>query len=167
MLLQVRPGPDGDEFVELCSMTWQAVILPGFEVYDGDTLTKVTLDIGWRSAQLGQSIRLTSSRGAINCPEVTGREKSAGLLVRDAVRRWIAEPGGRLWLRSRAINVRGDHAEDSRGRTVGEIWCDGQELGAWLLEQKLAKFSGPGGKRIEFNDSELEAIVAKLREVQP
>lgn len=148
-------------------LTWHAVVL-NYRVHDGDTLTSCVLDLGWRQARLGESVRITSSRGPINAPEVTGPEAPAGRLVRDAVSLWLRERLQRIWLRSRAINVRGDHAEDSRGRTVAEVWVtqDGAdyELGAWMLEERLAKFCEPSGKRIPFSEAEIEDIVARLSE---
>lgn len=138
-------------------LTWHARILPGYTTHDGDTLTRVTLDLGWHLHAADQSIRLTSSIGPINAPEVTGEEKVAGILVRNWVDRWLREPGA-LWLRSRSID------KDSRGRTVGEVWCGDHELGAALLDAGLAKFCEPSGKRIPFTSDEVERIVARLTE---
>lgn len=151
-------------------LTWHAVLLPGFVVHDGDTLTHCTLDLGWHQARLGDAVRLTSSLGPINAPEVTGNEKPAGILVRNAVAQWLAE-AGRVWLRSRAIDARGNHAEDSRGRTVAEVWVtqnqQDHELGAWLIEHRLVKFCEPSGKRVFFTAAELDDIVARLQEPKP
>jgi endonuclease YncB( thermonuclease family) len=141
------------------NLTWHARIRPGFTVHDGDTLTRVELDIGWRTVLIGQSIRVTSSRGPINCPEVTGQERTAGVLVRDAVTRWLGDPG-ELWLRSHALS------RDAYGRTIGEVWCGEHELGAWLLEQGLAIACGPEGKRVAFSEAELDRIVAQLLEAR-
>ena len=149
-------------------LTWQARVIE-YCVYNGDTLTDCLLDLGWHQARMGESVRLTSSLGPINAPEVTGAEAPAGKLVRRAVDAWLMESGvSSIWLRSRAINVRGDHAEDSRGRTVAEVWVtqDGQEyeLGAWLLENRLVKMCEPSGKRVPFATAEIEDIVARLSE---
>ena len=136
------------------SLTWQARIV-AYTVHDGDTLTNVTIDQGWYVQRIHQSIRLTSSQGPVNAPEVTGREAAAGLLVRDWVRDWLAMPG-QLWLRSRSI----DH--DSRGRTVGDVLRDEAELGLVLLLRGLAKRCKADGTRIPFTDDELQRIVAQL-----
>lgn len=153
-------------------LTWHAVLLPGYRVHDGDTLCDCTLDLGWRTAQLDADVRLTSSHGPINAPEVTGREKPAGMLVRAAVASWLDDAGpDRIWLRSRAIDDRGRHAEDSRGRTVAEVWThqngEDLELGAWLLEHGLAKFCEPNGTRIPWTDDELADVIARLQEPRP
>lgn len=152
------------------ALTWTARIVR-CDVHDGDTLVNVSIDVGWRLTLSGtgtspMSIRLTSSRGPINAPEVTGKEASVGWLVRD----WLgailsggqdAWNGGRVhtdaWLVSRALD------RDAYGRVIGEVHVDGRgELGLEMLDRGLVKCCAPGGKRVPFTDIELGAIIATL-----
>lgn len=145
--------------------TWKARLIGPVNAHDGDTITAYALDLGWGVAHHGGGtrgvrIRLTSSRGPINAPEVTGVECAAGLVVRNWVRRWLARcivPAG-VWVLSRELE-RGQHARDVYGRTVGELWSGAEELGAELLAMRYAKPCGPGGVRVPWTAEELRAIL--------
>ena len=146
--------------------TWTAKILD-FRTHDGDTLTDVLLDVGWgvrlsRSGTATLSIRLTSSAGPVNAPEVTGAESQAGKLVS-----WYVDGALRaakeLWVVSRELS------RDAYGRCVGEVHLRGSddhdyELGLRLADLKLVKACGPGGKRVPFTTEELASICERLGE---
>lgn len=134
--------------------TWKARLVD-WHVHDGDTLTRATLDIGWRVHLTGQSVRVTWSEGPINCPEVTGRERKAGLIVRDAVAGWLTSrmTSAGLWVVSRSID------RDAYGRTIGEIHSGPHEFASWLMGRGYAKPCEPSGKRVPFTDEELARIV--------
>lgn len=126
------------------ALTWTARIVR-YTLHDGDTLTNVHLDVGWgviisRSGTTPLSVRLTSSRGPINAPELYGPEAVAGKLVRtaldhDIMNQW--DRGRTLWLVSREID------RDAYGRCIGEIHCEGEDLGTVMLERGLVKLCGP------------------------
>ena len=138
--------------------TWTAKIIQ-CDVHDGDTLTNVHLDVGWgviltRCGTALLSIRLTSSLGPVNTPEVFGKETQAGLIVCEWLQRAIKQAGTEIWLKSRSI----DH--DAYGRCIGEIHFADFELGKELIRLGYAKYCGPGGKRIPFTDEELTKIIS-------
>lgn len=138
--------------------TWRALLVDGI-VHDGDTIVRAHIDVGWgimlsRCGTAEISIRLTSSKGPINAPEITGREAKAGMLVRDWVEAALnARP---VWIVSQSLS------RDVHGRTVGEIHLDSFELGLRLLNLGLVKFCEPDGKRIPFTDGELARIEQQL-----
>ncbi len=61
--------------------TYRAEIV---SVYDGDTAT-VDIDLGFNIWMRDQTLRFY----CVNTPEVRGVEREHGLIVRDAVRRWL------------------------------------------------------------------------------
>lgn len=148
--------------------TWNARIIR-CSVHDGDTLTNCSFDIGWHAALMHQSVRLTSSVGPINAPEVTGVEATAGQYVR----RWFAAQLGRAkgpkldldWL---DISVGGiwivshELSKDVYGRTIGEIRVNDVDIGKLMLEKGFAKSCRADGKRIPFTEQELAAITGKF-----
>lgn len=142
------------------ALTWTARIVR-CDVHDGDTLTNVHLDVGWgvtlsRSGTTPLSVRLTSSAGPINTPEVYGPEATAGKLVRDWLRGYLGSSED-VWLISRSLD------RDAYGRCIGEVHVGGIEVGLAMLQSHgLAKRCGPGGTRVPFTAAELQAIVAKL-----
>ena len=140
-------------------LTWHARIVDCL-VHDGDTLTRVHLDVGWgimlsRTGTTPMSIRLTSSVGPVNAPETTGAESVAGKLVRDWVQAFLLD-GDEKWLISRSID------RDVHGRTVGEVHVGGCELGLRMLNLGLAKMCKPDGTRVPFTAAELAAIEKDL-----
>lgn len=141
-------------------LTWTARIVD-YNVFDGDTLTRVYLDLGFgvtlsRSGTTPLSVRLTSSAGPINAPELTGLEAQAGKLVAQ----WLEDclrSNGDVWLVSRALD------RDCFGRCIGELHAAGADIGARMLDLGLVKPCGPGGTRVPFTLHELALIVSKLR----
>lgn len=141
------------------SLTWIAKIVD-CQVHDGDTLTRVYLDVGWgvtlsRSGTTPLSVRLTSSAGPINAPERTGIEAEAGKLVSQ----WLGNAltaGAETWLVSRALD------RDAYGRCIGEVHVGDRELGLRMLELGLVKRCGKAGTRVPFTVAELVTIEAKL-----
>jgi endonuclease YncB( thermonuclease family) len=126
--------------------------LESYHVYDGDTLTQCTIDLGY-GVVLRDSIRIVG----IDCPEVTGDHKEAGIVVRDAAWGWLVkhhkQNNRELWLIGTG---RGKY-----GRILGDVQPlgVGQTLGQWLLEKGYAKPTGKGGKREPWTEEELERII--------
>lgn len=139
-------------------LTWTARIVD-YSIFDGDTLTRVYLDLGFgvtlsRSGTTPLSVRLTSSAGPINAPELRGHEAVAGKLVSE----WLEDclrSGPDVWVVSKALD------RDCFGRCIGEIHVGGTEVGPRMLELGLVKLCGPGGTRVPFTRDELDAILAK------
>ena len=149
-------------------LTYQGILLQPVEWHDGDTTQADTeLDIGWGRTHTGP-LRLTSSRGPINLPEVTGSERPAGELALRVVERWTQDHAADdLWA------VSHEWMRDARGRTIAEVWARPKatrhgapaatppvELGAYLLDHHLAKFCEPDGKRVPFTGGELAVCIA-------
>lgn len=107
--------------VEL-NYTYEAQVL---SAYDGDTITAL-ISLGF-DTYTKQRIRLHG----IDAPEVTGPEKTAGLISRDKVRELIA--GKEVLIKT---------LKDKRGsfsRYLGIIYINGVNLNQLLLDEGLAK----------------------------
>lgn len=140
--------------------TWRYLLTETHRVYDADTITQATIDRGLGDLSTRRSFRLTSSTGPINGPEVTGRERAAGLIARDYVRGWIAlHWAAEIWLASSQWPL------DLYGRVLSEWWAGGVagpgcvELGPVLLDLGLAIPSKPDGTRISFTDEQLARVL--------
>jgi micrococcal nuclease len=81
------------------------------KVYDGDTVT-VDIDLGFDVVLKAQKIRLTR----INAPEVRGKDRSKGLVSRDALREKVLDK----WI---TIKTKKDK-KGKFGRWLGELWID-------------------------------------------
>lgn len=92
-----------------------------YRVVDGDTIA-VTLDLGF-GIQYSTSVRLAG----LNAPEITGRERPAGLMVATRVQRWM-EQHPQIFVQY--------VAEDAyAGRIVGTVLTpSGESLNTWLLQ---------------------------------
>ncbi len=141
--------------------TWRFLLGDSFRVYDADTITQATVDRGLGDLRMRMSFRLTSSvQGPINGPEVTGRERPAGLIARDYVRAWVTENRAReVWLSSAQWPL------DLYGRVVAEVWAGGvagpgcAELGPHLFDLGLVVLSRPDGARVPFTDEQLARVL--------
>ena len=129
-------------------------------VIDGDTVEGYA-DMGFYVKRL-VSVRLIG----VNTPEKRGREKAAGLVVRDFVNDWVIENKRNLELVSKEV--------DKFGRVLGDLVVVSVEsdtpgfkvtttnsLSVTLLNKKIAK-PYKGGKRVPFTQKELDAIVKEL-----
>lgn len=96
------------------------------KVYDGDTVT-VDIDLGFDVVLKGQKIRLTK----INAPEVRGKERSEGLISRDALREKVLDK----WI---TIKTKKDK-KGKFGRWLGELWIDDMCVNDWLLTEGYAE----------------------------
>lgn len=123
--------------------------IESYTVYDGDTLSGCRIDLGY-GITLTDSVRIVG----VDCPEVTGPSREAGLLVRDAVKAWLANHR-ELWLIGRG--------REKFGRILGDVHPPGvgQSLASWLLEKGYAKPTGEGGKRPAWSQAELDAIAGR------
>ena len=95
-------------------------------VYDGDTIT-VDIDLGFGIIVKEQKIRLLG----INAPEGRGKQKSAGIKSRDALRERIANK----WIK---LKTKKDK-KGKYGRWIGEIWLEDTNINQWLLSEGLAE----------------------------
>lgn len=96
------------------------------KVYDGDTIT-VDIDLGFDMVLKNQKIRLLG----INTPEVRGKERAAGLVSRDALRKKI----GSKWI---TIKTQQDK-KGKYGRWLGTIFILDENVNNWLLTEGLAE----------------------------
>lgn len=111
-------------------------------VHDGDTIT-VIIDLGFDTYR-----RLVLRVNGIDTPEVTGSQKVAGLVVRNAVIEWLKSP--KLILESKEV--------DKYGRSLAEIYnANGVKLSSFLLSQGLARPYW-GEKRLDWDKAFLDSI---------
>lgn len=95
------------------------------EVYDGDTIT-CDIQLGFNVVMQGQKIRLYG----INTPEVRGKEKPRGLIVRDYLRRKI--------LNKDVLLQTFKDKKGKYGRFLAIVHFQGQDINADLYEQGYA-----------------------------
>jgi micrococcal nuclease len=120
------------------------------KVIDGDTLN-VDIDLGFKLSY-NVHVRLEG----VNTPEITGPERSAGLVVKLFVQEWVAAHKGKLMVRS----IRLDKYAD---RVVGDIVTDehpSDSLAATLREKRYTTEVTKDGRVSAFTQSQLEAITA-------
>lgn len=101
-----------------------AVVL---NVVDGDTLD-LNIDLGFR-IWIRQRVRVYG----IDCPEMHGPSKAAGLAAKSAALGWVKT------MSLDGIQVR-THLDktDSFGRVLAEVWSGDDSLAAYLLSQGYA-----------------------------
>lgn len=110
------------------------------KVVDGDTL-RVVIDLGW-DVQLKADVRLAG----VNAPESRGYEREAGKFVTQQVVGWLAE---RTLKDPKLIIYSKSYSSGKFGRTLAEVWADGESLNEYLLNSKLAWKIDDNGKQIE------------------
>ena len=94
-------------------------------VYDGDTLT-CSIDCGFGVVLRKQKIRLYG----LNAKEVRGEDREAGIAVRDALRDKILNQDILL----KTVKDR----KGKYGRYLGIIFCKGENINEWLLQNDYA-----------------------------
>ena len=95
------------------------------KIHDGNTID-VDIDLGFDIILHDQKIRLLR----INAPEVRGKEREAGLTIRDTLRTKI----GNKWIKLKT-------QQDKKGkhdRWLGELWVEGECVNDWLIKEYLA-----------------------------
>ncbi len=94
-------------------------------VVDGDTIV-VNVDLGFGIWRNNQKVRLLG----IDCPEVVGKTKAAGLAAKDATIAWLAGLD-RVLIQTFVVDT------DSFGRTLAKVWRPGSadDLSGYLLAQ--------------------------------
>lgn len=102
--------------------TYKATVV---KVYDGDTIT-VDVDLGFGVWLTNQKMRLFG----IDTPEVRGKEREEGLIVRD----WLR---GRILHREIVIKTHKDR-KGKYGRWLAEVWFDGVSINNEMLETRRA-----------------------------
>lgn len=90
-------------------------------VYDGDTVW-ADIDLGFNTWRKNEPIRLWG----IDTPEVRGKERPEGLIVRDIVRERILDEDVFI------CTIKDDQGKF--GRYLGIIWDKGENLNQWLLD---------------------------------
>lgn len=91
-------------------------------VYDGDTIT-CDIDLGFGIVLHSQKIRLYG----INTPEVRGKERDKGLIVRDIVKDMILD-------KDITLETIDNHKKGKYGRWLGKIYTSrGLFLNEWLV----------------------------------
>lgn len=140
-------------------MTTYVALIRGFSVYDGDTLTNVTLDLGWSVWLATQEIRING----VDAPELAdARQRPAAAAVRD----WLArrlDP-----LRGAGLRVVSEARDrDKYGRVLGDV-AGGTMLSlrSDLLAAGLVK-PYAGGAKPPWTDDELAAVLAAAAAVKP
>lgn len=96
------------------------------EVYDGDTIT-ADVDLGFNTWRRDEKLRLFG----IDAPEVRGEERPQGLISRDALRAKI--------LGKDVIVCTIKDKTGKYGRYLAEIYLDGTNINAWLVENNYAE----------------------------
>lgn len=101
-------------------------------VIDGDTFSCV-IDMGLRIYKRAK-VRVLG----VNCPELKGQSKAAGMLAKAFTKDWFAENKDFI------IQTVNEGREDSFGRLLANVYSvTGQSLGDALLENGLAeKYAG-------------------------
>lgn len=99
------------------------------DVYDGDTVT-ADVDLGFHTWIHDEKFRLLG----IDTPEVTGKDKAQGIVVRDALRERIL--GRELII----CTVKGSTADkrDKWGRYLVKIYIGDELINDWMIEQGYA-----------------------------
>lgn len=119
-------------------------------VIDGDTLA-VEIDLGFRLSY-HVSVRLEG----INTPEITGPERSAGLVVKMFVQEWVSAHKGHLMVRSIKLDKYAD-------RVVGDIVTDekpSESLAEALRERGYTTDVTREGRVGSFTQQQLESIAS-------
>jgi len=141
------------------AVTTYVALIRGFSVYDGDTLTNVTLDLGWSVWLATQEIRING----VDAPELAdARQRPAAAAVRD----WLArrlDPLRGAGLR--VVSEARDH--DKYGRVLGDV-AGGTMLSlrSDLLAAGLVK-PYAGGAKPPWTDDELAAILVAAAAGKP
>lgn len=103
--------------------TYKAKVI---DVYDGDTIT-VDIDLGFNIWKRNEKIRLAS----INAPEVRGKNKDKGIVVRDYLR---------LLILNREVTLKTiKDKKEKYGRYLGIIFLNEENINNKLLEENLVK----------------------------
>lgn len=93
-------------------------------VIDGDTY-EVDVDLGFSTFAKGRRLRLLG----INCPEMHGPSRAAGIAARDAASSMVL--GKSILFRSVEL--------DAFGRILGDVWVDGKHLAEELIAGGFGK----------------------------
>lgn len=96
------------------------------EIYDGDTL-RADIDLGFDIVMTNQSFRLYG----INAPEVTGEERSRGLVSRDKLREMLV---------GKTVKIQTiKDKKEKYGRYLAIIFLGEININDWLVENNLAE----------------------------
>ena len=108
-------------------------------VYDGDSIT-VIIELGFK-ATLEQNIRILG----IDCPEIRTldvKEKEAGLMVRDYLRKMIE---------GKEVTVLTRKPDKFGGRYLADVYSGGVNVAKHLINNKFAR-EYHGTKKIPFSE---------------
>lgn len=98
------------------------------KIYDGDTVT-CTIDCGFNLSMTNQKIRLYG----INCPEVRGAQKTAGIISRDMLRKKI--------MHKHVLLQTFKDKKGKYGRYLGTLFLDGENINEWIVHNGYGVFA--------------------------
>lgn len=101
-------------------------------VYDGDTIT-ADIDLGFHTWIHGEKLRLAR----IDAPEMRGKEKAAGKVSRDWLRRQILDKDIIIHTQKKK---NGGEQQGKYGRYIVELYLDGVNLNDALVSEGLAVY---------------------------
>ena len=140
-----------------------------YYVIDGDTV-KVLLDTGFRNRTI-TSVRVEG----INTPEKRGKEKEAGLAVKEIAEMWIKKNCSldikkkRYFLDSypiKGLYVRSVKLDKYGGRIIGRIFTENDaDLGDFLIAEGLARIYD-GGSKLIFEGAEIDVVVDRCNKLK-
>lgn len=125
-------------------------------VHDGDGVfsASIHIDLGFHMEQtIPKKFRLVN----VDTPEVTGRQRKAGIVVRDFVRGLIL---------NKRVKIKTDYTKGKFGRLLAEVYIEWYgrpdvKLSDLLVDLGYAKPFDGKTKKTEWTDEELEEIVNK------
>ena len=133
----------------LSAMETHVFPITGYRVIDGDSI-EIMADLGF-DLYKKTSVRLYG----INVPEVRGKGKEFGLLVKSYVEEYVKD---------KTILFKWIKRDMYGGRSVGYIYVDGVNLSTHLLESGLAKPYYGKGPKPTFTLEEIQESLNELRE---
>lgn len=107
------------------SFTYAATVENERYIYDGDTVTRVKVDLGFHTF-----VEIPIRLAGIDTPELRGDEKEAGKVSRDWLRANL--PIGKPFV------IR-TQKTGKFGRWIADVYVDGRHLNQELIDEGLAK----------------------------
>ena len=123
-------------------------------IIDGDSMI-VEIDLGF-GVKMDQAIRLAR----LNCPEIRGHEKIAGLFVMAEVIKWLDD---------RQSEVCGIHSRQfdtgKFGRCIADLYCGAESLNYHLIANRLAWNADDNGALTEPRTVQTLSLPAGIKQV--
>lgn len=115
-------------------------------VYDGDTI-RADIDLGLYMHSMNRSIRIEG----IDTPEIRGKQKEAGRVVRDYVKKLFADNNNEIVITTQK--------PDKYGRVLAKVNVGGIDLIKHLTQTKKYAKAYDGGTKEKWTKKELDAIL--------